>query len=364
MRTLGINILFYTLGMTPFVLTAQNSPWDGLRISAHLHRGYALPEYQFVNYLLEDYVHSADLTISKRTTGDHFWEQLFRYPEYGVSVFHSSLGNHVVFGNEWAFTAFFKYYFAGKGRWEMYNRTGLGLGYATRKFNPENNFLNVAVGSHWNIHLNLRVGMRYQLAERWNLDGGISFDHYSNGNTSEPNLGVNYLTAYTGLGYRIGNKKERQTPGIPVHEPTYYGELFLSGGGKFSRALVDVFYKTASLSADYYRTMSHAFHLGVGADLFYDSSVIPQLQGREQQHRSSDAYQSGVHFTIAFVYNQLSLMLQQGIYLGLREKAEGYALYNRGVIRYAINDQWRVRLSMKSHLHILDYPEIGIGWAW
>jgi hypothetical protein len=40
----------------------------------------------------------------------------------------------------------------------------------------------------------------------------------------------------------------------------------------------------------------------------------------------------------------------------------GKRMYNRGILRWKINPHWMMSISMKSHLHILDYPELGFGY--
>jgi hypothetical protein len=64
------------------------------------------------------------------------------------------------------------------------------------------------------------------------------------------------------------------------------------------------------------------------------------------------------------VYNRFSLILQEGIYVGLQNKGLGKAMYNRGIVQYRFTDHLMIRVAMKSHLHILDFPEIGLGFKW
>jgi hypothetical protein len=60
-------------------------------------------------------------------------------------------------------------------------------------------------------------------------------------------------------------------------------------------------------------------------------------------------------------YRKFSLSIQEGFYIGLKENTEGKPMYNRGIIRYRISDKLWVRIAMKSHLVVLDYPELGVG---
>lgn len=63
---------------------------------------------------------------------------------------------------------------------------------------------NLVVGSSTNAYLNLGVKLNYHLGSGLNLAGGIDLSHYSNGNTSWPNPGVNTIGGQIGLVYIPG----------------------------------------------------------------------------------------------------------------------------------------------------------------
>jgi len=363
MRNKHIRVLTIVTACCLFTFSAQAQKKfaDNLNGMVNLHSGYNLPEYPFISALTKDYVRSVEVALFKETVGKNKWEQLYNYPDYGLSVFYSTLGNDEVFGRELALTYFFRLYFYSKNRLHLYNRLGIGVSYVSKKFDLEDNFQNVAVGSNVNIHFNARIGARYLLSDKFSLLTGLSFDHFSNGNTSEPNLGINYLTGFGGISYGLGKKGKVQQHKIEEHVKEDRVMLFASIGGKHSRALSSKYFLTSSLSVDFERMLSRKFRFGVGADFFYDSSVKNSLEKESKKHSSSDDFQTGIHISQSLIYNRISITLQEGIYIGLTEKVDDYLIYNRGIIQYQLNDQFAVRLAMKSHLHILDFPEIGVG---
>jgi len=361
--------IYYYIFFTPLFLIvfssqllAQGKFTDDLKLVLNYHTGYNLPEYQMFTYFTEDYVRSVDFSVVKETRGKNEWEHLYNFPEYGISVFYSTLGNDAVFGREISLNPFFKINIIYRPKFQLYTHLGVGLSYVNKVFDSELNYANVAIGSHVNLHFNFRLGMNYSLSEKikWNL--GLSFDHFSNANTHEPNLGINYLTAFTGLSYRIGKATEKQTLTIPPHVRRNIFELVYSIGGKYSRALSSKKYITSSISFDAQRAYFRAFYLGLGADIFFDASVKDQLQDTNREYRTKDSFQTGIHLSQTFVYDKLSITIQEGVYLLLTEQVEGNIIYNRGILRYQMTDKFSVRLSMKSHLHILDYPELGFGY--
>ena len=341
---------------------AQTKFNDNLSIMLNVHSGYNLPEYQMFSYITEDYIRSVELSLLKETSGKNEWEHLFNYPEYGIALFYSTLGNDRIFGREIALNPFFRINIIYKKQFRLYSRVSLGISYVNKKFDIENNYLNVAVGSHFNLHFNYRIAGNYQLTNKSKLNIGLSFDHFSNANTNEPNLGINYLTGFMGLSYRIGKLSPKQEIKRQPHIKKNTFEIILNLGGKYSRALSSKKYVTSSLSFEAKRSYFKAFYLGIGTDIFYDSSIKDQLIDAEKEYNSTDNFQTGLHFSQTIVYNKLSITIQEGIYIILTEKAENNLIYNRGILRYQISKSLSIRLAMKSHLHILDYPEFGIGY--
>ncbi|MEO5602563.1 MAG: acyloxyacyl hydrolase [Cyclobacteriaceae bacterium] len=359
-------LLFCFFWILPLWGHPQSKFTDDLSVSFNYHYGFILPEYTNFLYLADAPVRSASFNISKETTGKNSWERLYKFPEYGLSVFYSTLGNDEVHGREIALFPYFNLNIISRKRFDIFNETGIGVSYVTRKFDMTDNYLNIAVGSHLNIHFQLKFGLNYKMPEKkLQLQGGVAFDHFSNSNTREPNLGLNYATVYTGVKYLVGQQTERQMVEDKPHVPGHHWELIYSAGGKHPRALGSKIYFTSSATVEYKCEAFPALHFGLGADLFYDTSTEAEMLTLEMDHhKKSHDFRSGLHVSQELVYNRLSLILQEGVYLLLTDKVEKHVMYNRGIIRYRVSDHFFVHLAMKSHLHILDYPELGLGLRW
>ena len=343
------------------LLFSQTRITDDLYVGVNYQKGYGIPEYPFFNYIINDYYKAVDISFMKKTWGKNYWQQLYNYPYFGFSFYHSTLGNNAILGKEYAVSGFTRFDIIELSRFSFYNRTGIGFSYITKKFDIENNYLDVAVGSHINIHVNIRFGFGYRILKKAELKTGVSFDHFSNANLSEPNLGVNSLTFFAGANYLIGRENKRVTYTLePVHRQFYF-DIYASLGGKHTRRLTSEVVLCSSLSFEGYYEVLRKIHLGAGTDLFFDSSLKRQLTDRGDNYKPVDSFQSGIHLSQNFIYNRFAIELQEGLYLLLPEKLNGYKFYSRGIIKYRINDILSLRLSMKTRLHILDYPEIGIG---
>ena len=360
MRSLLIS-LFLLINSSIFIY-GQNKFSDDLKLEISGHAGFILPEYQFLNAITKDYIRSIDVCITKETKGKTYWEQLYKLPEYGLSFFYSSLGNNDVLGHEFALTYFFKLNYISKQKFKFYQRVGIGGGYITKRFNLTDNYLNVAVGSKLNVHFNTRFGVEFRISPKINFNLGLSFDHFSNANTNEPNLGINYITAFSGISYRLGKENTAKHYDLPKFEKPTRLDLFFSIGGKHPRSLTSNYYLASSISLDYTKAITRAIKLSIGPDLFYDSSVKSQLSDFNRNYKPSYSFQTGIHFAQEFTFNRFSVILQEGVYIGLTERVDRYPIYNRGIVKFQLNDKLAIRITMKSHLHILDYPEFGIGY--
>ncbi len=355
-------VILVVLFVTPLFLHGQQKFSDNLKVSANLQYGYSLPEYSFISYFTDSYISSLELNLMKETTGKSYWEQLYNYPEAGLSIYYTTLGNDSLFGRAFALNYFFKLKLIDKNRFTFFNRTGIGLGYVTEHFDLDNNKSNVAIGSHVNIHFAFKWGVNYRVTEKFILNGGLSFDHFSNGNTADPNRGLNNFTGYLGASYYLGGRSEKKQLQLDSLIRSNYWEVFANIGGKQPRSLSSGYFVTSSLSVSLSRSFFRAVHFGVGADVFYDSSVEGVLTDLGQSFKSADAFQTGFFLTQQFIYNRIRIGLVEGIYVGLGNKVYNKPIYTKAFIQYALTNHLSVRLTMKSHLHILDYPEIGIGY--
>lgn len=76
-----------------------------------------------------------------------------------------------------------------------------GAAFGWKHYDKETAEDNGAVGSSVTAHMGIRLGLSYLLNEKWALQFGLAANHYSNGNTSWPNSGVNTIGAYIGISY-------------------------------------------------------------------------------------------------------------------------------------------------------------------
>jgi hypothetical protein len=347
------------------VSSQDSSPWDDVSISAHYHYGASIYTYSSFTLINNDYTRAFDLMIEKKTNGKNPWQSLYGYPTFGLGFFGTSLGNDEIHGFEYAVFPWFKYHIIDTRRFNFSSLFGLGVGYATKKYDSETNPYNVAVGSHWNIHFQANFMAQLKITDKWAIDAGLTFAHFSNGNSGEPNIGMNTVSLASGLSYQIGDSREQIKTPMQDADKRIFWEIGLAPGQKSSRALRQLRHFAISASGDLWKPLNHVFAIGIGPDLFYDSSAEIELIPNEDVDYSPRAeWSAGMHISLSVRYDKFRFILQGGAYMLMENLIFGNVMYNRAIFRYDIAKHFYVHFALKSHLEVLDYPEIGIGYRW
>jgi hypothetical protein len=347
------------------VLKAQYLFFEDIKIGADYHYGYLLPEYGFIQYLTESHINALEFNISKQVSGDKLWHHVYHFPHLGFSAYYSSLGNKDVLGNALAFNPFIDFNLIIQSRFYLKYKIGVGLCYVSKHFDPDFNYKNIPVGSSFNIWFNSDIYTIYHVSKNISLNTGIGFNHLSNANLAEPNIGLNYLTFFAGSEVLLSDRYFKETIIIPKHIKHYEFSVVLGAGIKKTRRFAPETYLAGSTSFEAVRILNHKLSIGTGVDLFFDNSIIDEMIiNGSTDLKSIYQYKSGIHLSQELLVGNLSLIIHEGIYIGLTDKLENNTFYNKGIIRYKFSKHWFANLAMKSNLFVLDAMEMGIGYYW
>lgn len=113
------------------------------------------------------------------------------------------------------------YLFQGGPFWR--NGKGLSLNYewnfgaafGWKPYSEENKYFNLSVGSRVNAYLNLDLNLLYQINPNTGIFAGLAISHFSNGNTSFPNPGVNSLGLRLGFVWTLNPPENGYPEAIP-----------------------------------------------------------------------------------------------------------------------------------------------------
>ena len=354
-------VLFF-LALLQFV-NAQKNKFSDLHLKAKYHYGFLLPEYNFFNYFTNNAIRAFDFEITKDLKGNKIWEQVYHHPSVGISFYHGSLGNDTVFGKINTIYPFISFPVIENNRFLFSIRVGAGPSYATKKFDLQNNYYNIAIASHFNIWFRTALDLTYKINNKFSVSSGTAFGHFSNANLAEPNLGLNFWTFYTGADYYLTYKTARKKDIIPNFDKKNEFVFIIAGGGKHTRRFAEQSYFAGSLSGEYKRIFGYKVGVGCGADIFYDASIPDEMQ-RAEIYEVKEIYKlkSGFHLSQELIVGKLSLIIQEGVYVGFIDHLSNHIMYNRGIIRYKFSKHFFANMAMKTNLWILDVAEIGIGY--
>ncbi len=175
-------------------------------------------------------------------------------------------------------------------RLSLFYEWNFGASMGWKKSDGEEIYSNLTVGSRANAYLNVGFMLRYRLNSRFSLMAGIDLSHYSNGNTSWPNPGVNTAGARIGLVYTPqGEQQDISTPfrRSLSFRPGFSYDLTMYGAwrkGIFSSKSSDYYtpdedlvmlpghFGVAGMNFAPMYDIRHFFRAGVSADIQWDES--------------------------------------------------------------------------------------------
>lgn len=78
-----------------------------------------------------------------------------------------------------------------------------GASFGWKPYSEANKYFNLTVGSRVNAYLSLNMHLAWQINDYVSVFGGVGVSHFSNGNTSFPNPGVNMFGVRVGVAYTL-----------------------------------------------------------------------------------------------------------------------------------------------------------------
>ncbi len=142
----------------------------------------------------------------------------------------------------------------------------------------------VPVSTSVTARMSMALKLHYRLSDRWSLSAGVEATHFSNGNTSLPNNGVNTLGAAVGLAYTINPMPQRPVSRPALEAEADRGRWFydIVAYGAWRRRIVTVTdaptlcpgkFGVAGFQFSPMRQFNRMFAAGAALDLQFDESA-------------------------------------------------------------------------------------------
>lgn len=165
----------------------------------------------------------------------------------------------------------------------------LGLTFGWHPYDELSNPENKIIGSATTAYLDADLYLRYSPAPWLDINAGVSVSHYSNGNTSYPNLGLNTLAARLSAAFYMGrNNTEGPSGPLPKFRRHMSYDLVVFGAWRRRGVAVNSTEPPYALPDTYgvvgfnfnpLYNINHWFNAGLSLDAVYDRSANIYFEG-------------------------------------------------------------------------------------
>ena len=360
-------IIYFFFAFLSTKLYANCDPNDSTKyiLETKLHYGFVISHHASMQHLTAGHFPAFELNFGKQTNGKKQWQELFNYPVMGITFWYANLADPKVLGSAYAIYPYLNFHLYQENSFSLNYRFGTGIGYLTKKFDRLDNYKNIAIGSHFNITLNMFYELKWILFKKIFISGGIGLTHFSNGSLKTPNLGINIPTVNFGLAYKFSSSEKLLKSIDTTHNKKYKTEIqsFLSGGMKQINPPDGKEYGAFSLSTSFMEPLNLKRKIGLGFDLFWEYSNIKILENNDVEVKHDyEIIKPGIHIAYQLDFSKLSFVTQFGVYLYAKEKSDG-SIYSRFALRYKLNNKFLLNLALKTHLTKADFIELGLGYS-
>jgi hypothetical protein len=303
-------------------------------------------------------VHDLGFTLLIHSKGQKTWQNDYKKPTYGFGFHHSGLSNDQIMGKAYYLDAHIELPFIHTQRFSFYWKYSLGIAYITKSFDQHENPKNIAIGSHINASSNTGIGIRKQY-KSYELGSSLELNHYSNGATVLPNLGVNYIMLKVGFSKRFSPKILSQVVSNDYRKSWRFSGI-LMGSTKQYFPTGGKNYPILGLITMATRQFGKRSGIEFTFDIIANNATFAYK--RELKKSQLDVMQLGIYCGYILPVDKLHFMLGFGYYVRDIIVPIG-KVYTRFGLRYYLNDKWIMNFAVKSNWGKADYIEYGIGYS-
>lgn len=313
---------------------------------------------------------SFEVSIARSTYGKQQWETMYNYPVTGINYWTAWLGDKETLGQAHALMPYISFPIVKSETSEFNFRLAAGLGYLTKRFDRLDNYKYIAIGSHLNAAINLKLEYRWKPINHFQVFGNIQLMHFSNGSIKTPNYGLNIPSLGGGVAFRINKEnpyiRRAIRPSLTMFE--FDGRQFLEvrAGTAFGvKDIGEAIHSRYNVFAGYVsvvKQFGYKSKAGVCFDFSYDGSDALSVgtKGVDYNHEYQ-LIKPGVALTYEVVLSRLSFPLALGFYTGGKNMGEGISYYKLGM-QYIIHRNLFTSLTLKTHYARADYVAFGVGY--
>ncbi|MFC5271154.1 acyloxyacyl hydrolase [Adhaeribacter terreus] len=329
---------------------------------AYAHGGFIIAHSPLMQHLAVSHPTGFELNVQKQTTGKKAWHQLYQFPKVGYSLVYFNYHNPKL-GRSFAASTYINKTLLRAGKGELNYRLGLGVAYLTEGYDQETNHKNSVASSAINAALQTRFEYDYRVAPHYSLLLGLGLNHYSNGATKKPNLGINIPTMSFGVNFHTVPAYITEPKTLPEFNKKLLYTISTTAGWRQIGPLDTRKYFVQSVSLAAAKPLNRKSNLVFGAEGFYDRSLKVQQQTDTTLTGKPfpDTKKIGVFLGHELWFGDLALETQLGFY-AYRPYKSGTPYYERLGLKYHFTPKIFTALDLKIHGFAADVLEYRVGY--
>jgi len=342
---------------------AQQENHSTYTTSIKFHYGVLIPHHKRISDIREESIRAIEINFGLIPSSEKKWAQIYNQTEVGLGLYRGSLGNDKILGQVTALFPYINFHILRSKKIHIIYHFGVGLGLNSRKFHPTNNKTNIAISTSLNTFFNLAFDAEFELSNRWQLTGGIGMNHLSNVAIKLPNKGLNNLTGNLALKYALSDRPKNSFLNKINRFKKLNNEISLAWnhGIKQVDKKSHHNYYISSISSYYAIGISPKQHLGLGLDLFYDTSSGQKNSNQPVKTRFKERFRQAFFIASDWYIDKFVILTHVGIYTLYKTKPEK-AFYGRIGFRYTIGKHLFANINLKAHWATADFIEFGFGY--
>lgn len=357
-------ILFFFCSLQAFGQPSTHQESFPYVISLNKQLGFIADVSNANDHLINSHVYPLHLDLAYKTRGSKPWHRLYNYPEHGISFWHINFKNEARLGHMFVAMPYINFRIFEKGRFGAYLRPSIGMAWVTKTFHRTDNHKNLFYSSHLNAAFGFMGEFSYKLNPNLSFRINPLFNHFSNGETSMPNDGMNVPGISVGIKYVSNPDPEKRKPVLHVPEQR---KLTFSVSPTFAFKEAKPYegprYYVYTLTSDILYKISRWQYVGGGFDFIYDEENVRKWLGKE-------AYQKGdignnlqaLHLTHEMNVYPLHIVAQMGMYTNNKILEPKQKFFNRFGIKYFVHPKVFLGIMHKSHFFFIgDYIDWMVG---
>ena len=385
---------------------------DGFSIKTQAFMGFYIDQSDNLKNIHPACPTGFNLGVEFKSYQQQPWLQYHNNPTYGFGLSYIDFGAPEVMGHAIALYPYINLNVVRLKHFETKIKLATGLGVVSRHwyshpedinnedYNHPNN--NTTFSTYLNAYLSAGLNLNFPINRNFAFNTEFGFFHMSNGKTSVPNRGIN--TFYGGVGFIASVNPEDEVEPIQFPDLPYRWSLnFTGSAGKMHLNREDKHkFLIATFHAGAVYNVNNWYAVGPGVDVFFNDCVNTNSESgfyRKDlgEYTFTDKLRVGISLNNEFQFGRLTAMLDWGVYVvnpsrkyytdfeggydangvGLKKEElkrpifykckdvgvdDGWNYFRFG-LKCRVWDNIYVQALAKTHLHICEYIEFGVGYS-